>query len=84
MTRLGHTTKKYYKETRGVKVSGGQQVTAGTVLTRQGHKWKPGQNVNGLNHLTAACDGEVFFTRGKSRYRKLVTYINVKPGKSKN
>ena len=45
MSRLGHTTHKYYKETRGIKVSGGQEVKAGTVLTRQGHKWKPGINV---------------------------------------
>ena len=79
MSRLGHTTHKYYKETRGMKVSGGQDVKAGTVLTRQGHKWKPGKNVIGLNHLTAACDGEIYFTKVKSRYNRLVTVINVKP-----
>ena len=84
MSRLGHTTHKYYYETRGMKVSGGQQVKAGTVLTRQGHRWKPGQNVIGLNHLTAACDGEVFFTKTKNRYKKVVTYIHIKPGKNKN
>ena len=59
MTKVGHTTKKFYKETRGMKVSGGQTVKAGTVLTREGHRWKPGQNVIGLMHLTAGCDVEV-------------------------
>jgi ribosomal protein L27 len=82
MSRLGHTTHKYYKETRGVKVSGGQNVKAGTVLTRQGHKWKPGHNVIGLNHLTAGCDGEVYFTKTKNRFKKVVTYIHIKPNKN--
>ena len=67
-----------------MKVSGGQQVKSGTVLTRQGHKWKPGLNVLGMNHLTAGCDGEVYFTRKKSRYNKVMTLIHIKPGKSKN
>lgn len=66
-----------------MKVSGGQSVKAGTILTRQGHKWKPGENVNGLNHLTAGCDGEVFFTKTKNRFRKVVTYIHIKPNKIK-
>jgi|GEM_PF-1779016 len=79
MTRLGHTTKKYYKETRGIKVSGGQKVKAGTLLTRDGHRWKPGKNVVGLSHLTAACDGEVYFTKSKNRYNRLTTTIHIKP-----
>ncbi len=62
-----------------MKVSGGQEVKAGTVLTRQGHRWKPGKNVIGLNHLTAACDGEIYFTKTKNKYNRLVTVINVKP-----
>lgn len=77
--RVGGLTSKYYKETRGIKVSGGQTVTAGTVLTRQGNKWKPGLNVVGQMHLTAKCDGEVYFTRKKNRYRQQVTLINVRP-----
>ena len=77
--RVGGITSKYYKETRGVKVSGGQNVKAGTVLTRQGNKWKPGLNVIGLSHLTAACEGEVYFTRKKNRYNRVITCINIKP-----
>ncbi len=79
MSRVGGLTHKYYKETRGVKVSGGQRVKSGTMLTREGHKWKPGINVIGLMHLTAACDGEVYFTRKKGNYKKAVTYIHVRP-----
>ncbi|MEW5896004.1 MAG: 50S ribosomal protein L27 [Candidatus Omnitrophota bacterium] len=76
--KVGGTTSKFYTETRGLKVSGGQVVKAGTVLTRQGHQWKPGVNVIGDMHLTARCGGEVYFTRKKNRYYKMVTYINVR------
>lgn len=84
MTKIGGTTSRFYRETRGMKVSGGQRVTSGTILTRQGHKWQPGLNVNGQTHLTAACDGEVYFTKKKNKYRKLTTYINIRPASSKN
>lgn len=78
MVRVGGTTSKYYKETKGVKVSGGQKVKSGTMLTREGHQWKPGENVIGTAHLTAACEGEVYFTRRKSRYKKMQTVINIR------
>ncbi len=79
MTKVGGTTKKYYKETRGIKVSGGQSVKAGTVLTRQGHRWHPGLNVTGMTHLTAACAGEVYFTKKKGSYQQAITVVNVRP-----
>jgi len=81
MVRVGGLTKKYYTETRGVKVSGGSKVKAGTMLTREGHKWQPGININGKMHLTAACDGEVYFTKKKNNYNRVVTLINIKEGK---
>ena len=84
MTKVGGLTNKYYKETRGMKVSGGQQVKAGTVLTREGHKWQPGINVIGKMHLTAKCDGEVYFTRKRNTYKKEITCINIKPIESKD
>ena len=83
MSRVGGLTKKYYKETRGVKVSGGQTVKGGTMLTRKGDRWKPGVNVIGRMHLTAVCDGEIYFTRKKGSYKKEVTYINVKAAEKK-
>ena len=79
MTKVGGTTKKYYKETRGIKVSGGQVVRAGTVLTRRGDRWKPGINVIGMTLLTAGCDGEVYFTKKSGHYKRAVTYVNIKP-----
>jgi len=79
MARVGGKTTKFYRETRGVKVAGGQKVKAGTVLTRQGDRWKPGLNVSGRMHLTAACEGEVYFTKKKGHYRKIQTFIHVKP-----
>ncbi|MFT5170213.1 MAG: ribosomal protein L27 [Lysobacterales bacterium] len=78
MTKVGGLTTKYYKETGGVKVSGGQTVTAGTLLTRQGDKWKPGINVIGAASLTAGVSGEIYFTKKKNKYKKIVTVINVK------
>lgn len=83
MSRLGKTTKKYYKETRGLKVSGGQFVKAGTVLTRQGDKWHPGVNVIGRTHLTASCDGQVYFKKKMGSYKKALTVVNVKPAEAK-
>ena len=83
MVRVGGLTKKYYKEMRGIKVSGGQKVKCGTVLTRRGDRWKPGLNVTGRMHLTAGCAGEVYFTRKKGNCNKVITYINIKPVESK-
>ena len=83
MSKVGGTTTKFYTETRGLKVSGGQAVKAGSVLTRQGDRWRPGVNVVGEMHLTARCDGEVYFTRKKNRYNKVVTYINVRAQEQK-
>ena len=79
MTKVGGLTSKFYRETRGLKVSGGQTVKSGSVLTRKGDKWKPGDNVNGRMHLTAACAGEVFFTKKRGKDNKSVTYIHIKP-----
>ena len=77
--RVGGKGHKIFAETRGVKVSGGQVVKSGTVLTRQGDRWKRGINVIGTMHLTAACDGEVQFTKKRIRKTgKVDTYINIK------
>ncbi|HOG49251.1 MAG TPA: 50S ribosomal protein L27 [Lentisphaeria bacterium] len=53
---------------RGVKVYGGQTVTAGSIIVRQcGTKFHPGRNV-GLGRdftIFALCDGVVEFVRSK-------------------
>ena len=67
MVRVGGLTAKYYKETRGLKVAGGQFVKQGTLLTRCGDKWKAGINVIGKTHLNAGCAGRVYFTKKRNR-----------------
>lgn len=83
MARKGGITSKFYRETRGMKVSGGQFVKAGTMITREGDKWKAGQNVVGRMHLTAVCDGEVYFTKKRGQYKVAVTYVHVRPAADK-
>ena len=77
--RVGGISSKYYWETGGIKVSGGQKVKAGTILTRQGDQWKAGLNVIGRSSVSAAIDGEVYFTRKKNSYGRVITFINIKP-----
>jgi ribosomal protein L27 len=85
MSKKGGLSHKIYTDTRGVKVSAGQKVKCGAVLTRQGDRWKPGVNVQGLMHLTAACDGEVFFTKKRIRKTgKVDTFVNIRPVVAKN
>jgi ribosomal protein L27 len=79
MAKKGGTKTKFYRETHGVKVSGGQLVRCGTILTREGHRWKSGLNVLGRMHLTAACDGEVYFTKKRGHYNRTVTFIHIRP-----
>ena len=81
--RVGGVQSKFYRETRGMKVSGGQIVKSGAMLTRQGDHWRPGLNVIGLTHLTAGCDGEVYFTRRRNTFRREITVINIKPVEAK-
>jgi len=84
MIGVGGITHKHYAETKGMKVTNGQSVKRGTILTREGAKWKAGINVGGKGTLYALCDGTVYFTKKKGTYRtkKRYTYINIKPEKS--
>lgn len=79
MSRRGGLSHKIYKETRGIKVAGGQIVKSGTVITREGDRWQPGINVLGRTLLTAACDGQVYFTKKRGNYKRAVTVVHVKP-----
>lgn len=78
MSRRGGLSSVFYRETGGLKVTGGQRVTSGTVLSRRGDRWKPGLNVLGRTLLTAACDGEVYFTRKRGKYKRAVTFIHIR------
>ena len=77
--RVGGLSHKFYRETAGIKVAGGQKVKEGAVLTREGDVWRPGLNVRGRMHLSAACAGEVYFTKKRTPQGKRVTYVNVRP-----
>ncbi len=79
MARKGGLSSKFYRETAGIKVSGGQTVKAGAMLTRQGDRWKPGLNVVGRMSLTAVSDGEVYFTHKRNSYGLPMTVVNVRP-----
>jgi ribosomal protein L27 len=79
MARKGGLSAKFYRETAGIKVSGGQTVKAGAMLTRQGDRWKPGLNVIGRMSLTSVVAGEVFFTHKRNASGGAITVVNVRP-----
>ena len=79
MARKGGLSSKFYCETTGIKVTGGQVVKAGAMLTRQGDRWKPGLNVVGRMNLTAVAAGEVYFTRKRNASGAAITVVNVRP-----
>jgi len=64
---------------RGVKVFGGQTVTAGSILVRQvGLKFKPGANVGvGKDYtLFAKVDGVVTYERQGKRDKRVAVYTD--------
>ncbi len=85
MIGVGGVSHKHYQETKGLKVCAGQVVKRGTIITRQGDKWKAGLNVSGKGSLQASCDGTVYFThrRGTYQTKKRYTIVNVKPTEKK-
>ncbi|PIQ89161.1 MAG: hypothetical protein COV72_04550 [Candidatus Omnitrophica bacterium CG11_big_fil_rev_8_21_14_0_20_42_13] len=85
MAQKGGLSHIHYKETKGLKVNAGSFVTKGTILTRQGNKWKAGLNVSGRNIIHAGEDGTIYFTKKSGSYKKnkLYTFININPAKAK-
>ena len=73
----GHRKSKHYPDIKGIKVGDGQMVDTGTLLTRQGDKWRPGTNVGGKDHLFALCKGKVSFIKKKNNRGKINTYISI-------
>jgi large subunit ribosomal protein L27 len=68
----------------GVKVGGGQNVTAGSILVRQrGTRIHPGRNVGvGVDHtLYTRIDGKVLFERFRKN-RKRVSVLPVEGGET--
>ena len=85
MIGVGGISHEHYRETKGLKVTGGQIVKKGTILTREGNKWKAGLNVSGKGSLLAICDGTVYFTQKRGTYKtnRKYTLINIKPFEKK-
>lgn len=67
------------KKDKCLKVSGGQLVKAGTILTRGMSNYKAGENVQGRNTLYALCQGKVAFSKKKTSLGKVATFINILP-----
>jgi ribosomal protein L27 len=67
------------KKDKSVKVSGGQAVKTGQILARGVTNYKAGRNVKGIGTIQALCEGNVLFSRKKTRLGKAMTFINVVP-----
>ena len=75
-TRNGRDSKAQY---RGVKVYGGEQVSAGSILVRQrGTRFHAGTNVGcGHDHtLYAKADGKVLFETKGAKKRHYVSIVS--------
>lgn len=85
MAQRGGISHIHYKETKGLKVASGEFVKSGSILTRQGDKWKAGINVGGCATLFALASGTIYFTKRKGTYhkKKSVSVINIKEAKEK-
>lgn len=76
------------KKDKVLKVSAGQLVKTGEILSRGIAVYKAGKNVKGIGTLQAFCAGKIYFTKKKTPHGRVRTFINVEPclesvGKSK-
>jgi ribosomal protein L27 len=67
------------KKGKGLKVSDGQPVKVGQLLSRGINVYKSGKNVKGLSDMVALCAGKVYFSHKKTSHGKFRTFINVAP-----
>lgn len=67
------------KKDKALKVSGGERVLTGEILSRGLSTYKAGINVKGIATLHALCPGEIYFTRKKTSHGKARTFLNVRP-----
>lgn len=64
---------------KGIKISGGQFVKAGQILSRRLPAYKAGKNVRGQGTLYSLCEGKVYFSKKKTSHGRPRTFINVLP-----
>ncbi|MCM8796193.1 MAG: 50S ribosomal protein L27 [Candidatus Omnitrophica bacterium] len=67
------------KKDKMLKVSCGQFVKTGEILSRGINTYRAGLNVKGINTLYALCCGKVYFTRKKTSGGRMRTFINIQP-----
>jgi len=67
------------KKDEQLKVSAGQPVKTGQILSRHINSYKVGKNVKGKGTIFSLCPGTVYFTRKKTPHGKMRTFINVMP-----
>ena len=67
------------KKDKAIKVSCGELVKTGKILTRGMPTYKAGSNVKGLATLYALCPGKVYFSKKKTSHGKFRTFINIAP-----
>ena len=67
------------KRDRAIKVSYGELVKTGQIITRNMAAYKAGVNVKGLGTLYALCPGKVYFSKKKTSHGKVRTFINITP-----
>ncbi len=65
------------KKDKAMKVSSGQTVKTGQILSRGLDVYKAGQNAKGLSTIFALCPGKVYFSRKKTSHGKVRTLINI-------
>jgi ribosomal protein L27 len=70
------------KKDQMIKVSNGQLVKTGHILSRGISAYKAGVNVKGKATLFALCNGTVLFRKKKTLHGKVMTFINIVPVKS--
>lgn len=67
------------KKDKSIKISGGEMVKTGEILSRGFSTYKAGNHVGGLNTLYALCDGKVYFSKKKTSHGRIRTFINIVP-----
>lgn len=67
------------KKDKAIKVSSGQKVLTGQILTRGIMTYKAGRNVGGIDTLYATCSGKVSFSKKKTSHGRPRTFIHVLP-----
>jgi len=69
------------KKDKMIKVSDGQLVKTGQILSRGINTYRAGNNVKGIATLQALCDGKVYFSKKKTPHGRPRTFINIMPQK---